>query len=245
MSKTFVIGDIHGGYKALIQVLERAKVTTKDTFIFLGDYVDGWSESVVLIDFLIEWSKTHHCIFLRGNHEEMLLRWLKKEEDNEIWRFHGGQSTVDAYEKITDSTKINSHIAFLTNLKEYHLDNQNRLFVHAGFTNIKGIEYEYFRPMFWWDRTLWETTLALDSRMDKADINYPKRLNLYKEIFIGHTPTIYLGVHQPLNIANVWNIDTGAAFTGRVSIMDIDTYEFWQSDPLPELYPDEIGRNKK
>ncbi len=245
MSKTFVIGDIHGGYKALIQVLERAKVTTKDTFIFLGDYVDGWSESVVLIDFLIEWSKTHHCIFLRGNHEEMLLRWLKKEEDNEIWRFHGGQSTVDAYEKITDSTKINSHIAFLTNLKEYHLDNQNRLFVHAGFTNIKGIEYEYFRPMFWWDRTLWETTLALDSRMDKSDINYPKRLNLYKEIFIGHTPTIYLGVHQPLNIANVWNIDTGAAFTGRVSIMDIDTYEFWQSDPLPELYPDEIGRNKK
>ncbi len=245
MSKTFVIGDIHGGYKALIQVLERAKVTTKDTFIFLGDYVDGWSESVVLIDFLIEWGKTHHCIFLRGNHEEMLLRWLKKEEDNEIWRFHGGQSTVDAYEKITDSTKINSHIAFLTNLKEYHLDNQNRLFVHAGFTNIKGIEYEYFRPMFWWDRTLWETTLALDSRMDKSDINYPKRLNLYKEIFIGHTPTIYLGVHQPLNIANVWNIDTGAAFTGRVSIMDIDTYEFWQSDPLPELYPDEIGRNKK
>ncbi len=245
MSKTFVIGDIHGGYKALIQVLERAKVTTKDTFIFLGDYVDGWSESVVLIDFLIEWSKTHHCIFLKGNHEEMLLRWLKKEEDNEIWRFHGGQSTVDAYEKITDSTKINSHIAFLTNLKEYHLDNQNRLFVHAGFTNIKGIEYEYFRPMFWWDRTLWETTLALDSRMDKSDINYPKRLNLYKEIFIGHTPTIYLGVHQPLNIANVWNIDTGAAFTGRVSIMDIDTYEFWQSDPLPELYPDEIGRNKK
>ena len=43
MKKTFVIGDIHGGLKALIQVLERAEVTINDTLIFLGDYVDGWS----------------------------------------------------------------------------------------------------------------------------------------------------------------------------------------------------------
>jgi serine/threonine protein phosphatase 1 len=40
--RTLVIGDIHGGLRAL-QILERAKVTTKDTLIFLGDYVDGWN----------------------------------------------------------------------------------------------------------------------------------------------------------------------------------------------------------
>jgi serine/threonine protein phosphatase 1 len=38
-------------------------------------------------------------------------------------------------------------------------------------------------------------------------------------------------------------MDTGAAFTGSLSIMDVNTKEFWQSDPLPTLYPDEKGRN--
>ena len=45
MHTTYVIGDIHGALKALIQVLEKVQPTTNDTFVFLGDYVDGWSES--------------------------------------------------------------------------------------------------------------------------------------------------------------------------------------------------------
>lgn len=57
--RTLVIGDIHGGLKALTQLLERAKVTTDDQLIFLGDYVDGWSESAQVIQYLIELSKTN------------------------------------------------------------------------------------------------------------------------------------------------------------------------------------------
>jgi serine/threonine protein phosphatase 1 len=56
--KTFVIGDIHGGLKALVQVLERATVSKNDTLIFLGDFVDGWSESPAVLDFLIALEKT-------------------------------------------------------------------------------------------------------------------------------------------------------------------------------------------
>ncbi len=37
--------------------------------------------------------------------------------------------------------------------------------------------------------------------------------------------------------------DTGAAFKGPLSIMDIDTKAFWQSDPLHTFYPGERGRN--
>ena len=54
MTNTFVIGDIHGGLRALHQVLERSQVTREDTLIFLGDFVDGWSESPQVLDFLIE-----------------------------------------------------------------------------------------------------------------------------------------------------------------------------------------------
>jgi serine/threonine protein phosphatase 1 len=51
MKRTLVIGDIHGGIKALKQVLQKADVTKEDTLIFLGDYVDGWSESAEVISF--------------------------------------------------------------------------------------------------------------------------------------------------------------------------------------------------
>ena len=40
MTRTLVIGDIHGGLRALHQIMERAKVTANDKLIFLGDYVD-------------------------------------------------------------------------------------------------------------------------------------------------------------------------------------------------------------
>ena len=47
----------------------------------------------------------------------------------------------------------------------------------------------------------------------------------------------------PVQKANIWNVDTGAAFKGPITVMDIDTKKFWQSDKVTDLYPDEIGRN--
>ena len=57
MNRTLVIGDIHGGLRALPQALERAHVHDTDTLIFLGDYVDGWSESAQVVEYLLELEK--------------------------------------------------------------------------------------------------------------------------------------------------------------------------------------------
>lgn len=76
MVRTLAIGDIHGGFKALIQVLEKAGVTEKDTLIFLGDYVNGWSGSSRVIQFLIELSGRQECIFIKGNHDAWCEDWL-------------------------------------------------------------------------------------------------------------------------------------------------------------------------
>lgn len=123
------------------------------------------------------------------------------------------------------------------------MDSSDRLFLHAGFTNLKGIEHEYFPKTFYWDRTLWELALSLNPKLNKDDQFYPKRLSHYKEIYIGHTPVTRMGKTTPQNVANVWNIDTGAAFKGPLSIIDIDTKEVWQSDPVYIFYPNENGRN--
>ena len=244
-NRTLVIGDIHGGLRALHQIMERAKVTTNDTLIFLGDYVDGWSESPQVIDYLIDLGKKQNCIFIRGNHDELLQFWLSgqnKNFDEKMWFKHGGESTALAYKNVAKEV-LERHIEFLKSLQNYHLDEQNRLFIHAGFTNINGIDFEYFPKLFYWDRTLWETALALNENLDTTSVFYPKRFTLYHEIYIGHTPVTKIGATVPVQKACVWNVDTGAAFEGPLTIMNIDTKEFWQSEPLYELYCNEKGRN--
>lgn len=240
--KTFVIGDIHGGLKALIQILNKISLSKQDRLIFLGDYVDGWSESPYVLNYLIELNKTQNCIFIKGNHDDLLLNYLKTNTYNKEWFIHGGKSTIEAYKTI-NSKIIEKHILFLNKLEPYFLDEENRLFLHAGFTNLKGVEFEYFKPSFYWDRTLWETALCLNPNLSKENELYPSRLKLYKEIYIGHTPVTKIGKTTPFQAANVWNIDTGAAFKGPLTILDIETKQFWQSQPLIELYPNENGRN--
>jgi serine/threonine protein phosphatase 1 len=82
--RTLVIGDIHGGLRALHQIMERAKVTKEDTLIFLGDYVDGWSQSPQVLDYLIELNTTNNCVFIRGNHDELLLHWLRQQRQSYV-----------------------------------------------------------------------------------------------------------------------------------------------------------------
>ena len=245
MNRTLVIGDIHGGLRALHQIMERAKVTAKDTLIFLGDYVDGWSESPQVIDYLMELEKKQNCVFIRGNHDELVLDWLthnNKNIDEGMWFKHGGEATVLAYANVSNEKK-QVHIEFLNSLIDYYLDDENRLFIHAGFTNMNGVKSEYFPKMFCWDRSLWEMALAMDATLKKDSFYYPKRLTLYHEIYIGHTPVTRIGETTPIKKACIWNIDTGAAFHGPLTIMDIHTKEFWQSEPLNQLYFSEKGRN--
>lgn len=243
--RVLVIGDIHGGLLALQEILSNANVGSNDKLIFLGDYVDGWSHSPQVLDFLINLQEKQQCIFIRGNHDQLLLDWLEKSKTNfneEMWFKHGGEATVKAYNLIS-AVKRQVHVEFLKSLQNYYIDNQNRLFVHAGFTNLNGVAFEYFPELFYWDRTLWETALSLDTTIDTSSAYYPKRFSNYKEIFIGHTPVTKINETKPLKYANVWNVDTGAAFCGSLTIMDVDSKEYWQSKPLNLLYPDEKGRN--
>lgn len=242
MKKTIAIGDIHGGLRALVQLLKEINITPEDELIFLGDYVDGWSDSANVVSHLIELSKQNTCIFIRGNHDDLAQSWLKTGEFNEQWLQHGGQSSIDAYRKFS-SEEIANHIQFYEQMLNYYIDKENRLFVHAGFTSIHGPEREYHETGYYWDRTLWETAMSLDKKLPKDHKYYPKRLKLFSEIYIGHTPVTRMGESKPVNLANIWNIDTGAAFKGKLSGIDIDSKEVWQSEPVYELYPEEEGRN--
>lgn len=241
--RTFTIGDIHGGLKALVQLIERLELQYNDTLIFLGDYVDGWSESAQVLDYLIDLETRYDCIFIKGNHDVYCENWLKSGETNDIWLFHGGKMTIESYKRYTHKEK-KVHLQFLERMKLFHVDTENRLFIHAGFTSMHGPAKEMYESNYNWDRTLWEMALTMDKRIQKDALVYPKRLLLFKEIYIGHTPTTRYDVTVPMQGCNVWNVDTGAAFKGKLSALNIDTKEVVQTEPVNQLYPDELGRNE-
>lgn len=241
--RTIAIGDIHGGLKALIQLLNKLEIKDDDNLIFMGDYVDGWSDSAQVVQFLIDLSEKINCIFIKGNHDVWCENWLRSGDVNPTWYIHGGKETMESYDGFSSEEKA-KHLVFFENLKMYFIDDKNRLFLHAGYTSMHGVEKEVYKETLYFDRTLWEMALALDENISKDSLLYPKRLRHYHEIYIGHTPTTNFSVGVPMHAVNIWNIDTGAAFKGKITGMDIETKDFLQSDDVYMLYPDETGRNK-
>ena len=239
--RTFAIGDIHGGFRALKQLIERLELTPNDKLIFLGDYVDGWSEAAQTIDYLIELENKYSCVFIKGNHDLWSEQWLRDGTKFISWFMHGGKETVDSYYNYSEPQKF-FHLQFFEKMKNYYV-HENRLFIHAGFSSMHGPDKEHYESNYSWDRTLWELALAMDSKLKKDSSAYPKRLKLYKEIYIGHTPTLNYGEDKPMNRVNVWNVDTGAAFNGPLSALNIETKEIIQSDIVKTMYPNERGRN--
>lgn len=243
MARTLVVGDIHGALKALQQLISKVELLEDDRLIFLGDYVDGWSESAAVIDLLIELDKKYNCVFIKGNHDVWAEQWLKAAPPDSTWLFNGGLQTIKSYDNYTTARCL-QHLEFYNRMKNYFVDEKKRLFIHAGFSSMHGPDKEHHESNYFWDRTLWEMARTMDKHIAKNSLLYPKRLLHFREIYIGHTPTTEYEVYEPMQACNVWNIDTGVAFNGKLSAMDIDTRELWQSDVVQQLYPNEKGRNK-
>jgi len=220
----------------LIQVLEKAGITSADKLIFLGDYVDGWSESAQVLEYLIDLEKTNSCIFIKRNHDAWCEEWLRTGVANTTWMQHGGAVSIESFQEINDG-KRSEILLFFAKMKMYYVDNKNRLFIHAGFTSMHGPEKEVYATNYCWDRTLWEVALSMDSSLKRNSAVFPKRLKLFEEIYIGHTPTLNYDIDTPMNRCNVWNIDTGAGFIGKLTVLDVSTKQFWQSEAVQNFIP--------
>lgn len=230
--RTLVLGDIHGAAKALDQVLERSKFdpTNGDRIIFLGDICDGWSETVRAMDILMAIPKDN-LIWLKGNHDEWTLTWLKSDWAQHMWVSQGGRATMDSFREAELDTveQRKPYAEALWDALWYHIED-NKCFVHGG------LGWSGFHPM-----KLSEEALIWDREMLQCAKD-GKAVEGFDEVYVGHTSTTFFGTTEPLNLMNVWDIDTGAGWSGKLTIMDIDTKEFWQSDLAPDLYPEEVGR---
>ena len=233
MGKVFTVGDCHNNYKALIQCFERSSFNyEEDKLIFLGDIYDGYPDAYECAEELL---KIKNLILLNGNHDFWTYNYFTKGSLDYLHLSQGGQATVNSYR---EHGIPNSHIKLLERAIPYYIDDENRLFVHGGFDVDSPIDEQSLHDLMW-NRYLAE--YAYQCHYTKS-CDIPKKLQLYNEIFVGHTTTEMYNSILPLHLCNLWMLDTGAGYSGPLTIMNIETHEYWQSDLGSKLYGPNQGR---
>jgi len=228
--KRFAIGDIHGRIGALKQVLKESKFNyKKDKLIVLGDIVDGGPDAFGVIEELL---KIKNIVYIIGNHDRWFMKHIRQGWTGELWIQQGGQVTLESYgaalgwhktitderEVITDAVIPVTHQEFLNRGTYYHIED-NMVFVHGGFNPTIPIEKETHSNLVW-DREL-------------IDYAIGHKIEGWDKVFVGHSTTLCFGSTLPRKRNNLWMMDTGAGHSGKLTIMDIDTEEYWQSELQP------------
>lgn len=222
-----MLGDIHGAHKALLQCFERASFDyEKDHLIALGDVADGWPETRQCVDELL---KIKNLTYVLGNHDFWTLEWMETGFAEDVWFAQGGKATVESYRDGVPDT----HVSFLKKALPY-FKLGDKVFVHAGINPRIPLEHHSMQTLLW-DRLLAQMAI------EHYQVEDEKNLTGFEAVYIGHTP---ISGRKPLKACDVWLMDTGAGWSGVLSIMNIETEEYFTSDPVPELYPGIEGRKK-
>ena len=223
---TYVMGDIHGYYEELVDVLDQCGFDyDNDRLISLGDVCDRGNNVVECIRHL---KTIKNLIYIKGNHDDWTEQWLTPKivkgawgihhDDYRLWYSQGGMKTTKSIEKHDAHEEV---FEFLQNAVLYHVDDHN-LYVHGGLRNPDEPAERQTPHDLMWDR-------SLVSRARFESISTEPTVKQYDLCFVGHTPTIYYESTVPVKYNNVWMMDTGICYDGKLSIMDVQTNEFWQN----------------
>jgi serine/threonine protein phosphatase 1 len=208
--RKFAIGDIHGCVDKLDDLLAKIDPRPDDVLIFLGDYIDRGEHPKEVIDTLIKLSSNCKCIFLKGNHEDMLIEFIKGGTNRNMFRSNGGDMTVLCYTgKKTASGKVlegmipQDHWKFITDLKWLHED-EKYIYVHAGIRAGIPLVFQDRMDLIWIRREFHDTPTGFD-----------------KKIIFGHCPFI-----EPFVRNDKIGIDTGAVYGRYLTAIELPSERF-------------------
>lgn len=210
----FLIGDIHGEITALNALLARAEADFPDhRIICVGDFVDRGTDSAAVLARLVQLSKERpNTVFIRGNHEDMMLAFLDDPEtEGNRWLRHGGLQTMASFDgpPLGESNSPEALRAGQEHLKSRIQDeiepwlrglarswtSGNVTAVHAAADPSKPIDEQQSRHLTWGHRDF-----GLRPRSDGMWIVH------------GHNIVDFPGERN-----GVISIDTGAYATGRLT----------------------------
>lgn len=224
-SVIYAVGDVHGRHDLLAPLLARivadaAGFRVRPQVVFLGDYIDrgeGARESIELLRGL-SGRGVVDPVFLMGNHEQMLLRFLRDPGEGERWLRYGGLQTLLSYGvsgvtalragdealRVRDEliAAMGPHLAFIEALRPCHRAG-NVFFSHAGADPELPTEEQPVETLLWGcDRF---------RRVDRGD-----------GVWVVHGHFV---VERPTAERGRIPVDTGAYFSGRLTAVRISAGE--------------------
>ena len=215
------MGDVHGRSDLLERLLAAIdadcehRPVRRPIVVFVGDYIDRGPDSRNVLDLLLQWRQAREAVFLRGNHETFLPRFLADPGSLDEWRRYGGLETLLSYglkpsinTDRDEQTRLAAqfadvlppqHLDFLQSL-ELTFSCGDYLFVHAGVRPGIPIHQQTEDDLLW----IRDDFLNWEEPFERFVVH-------------GHTP-----VNQPELRPNRINIDTGAYATGRLTCIVIE-----------------------
>ena len=225
----YAVGDIHGQrdkLRSLLGLLKEEGMSDADLLVFVGDYVDRGPNTAGVIETLLSLKASRpNTVFLRGNHEQMMLDARHRFDaafdlendcgnaDSGIyWFTEGGQQTLHSYGSPRGRRWFEiicyEHWEFLRATKIEYVETAYH-FVHAGLLP-PGVKWSM--ADFVTDPRLW-----IRYEFIASDHDFDGRT-----VVFGHTPT---RDGKPLVLKNKVAIDTGAGIGGPLTAVG-----------LPEIY---------
>lgn len=216
--RLLAIGDIHGCFGKLSALVEQVAPGQDDRVIFLGDYIDRGSQSRQVLEFLIDFrARFPATVYLRGNHEQMLLDARGGDPYAvALYLQNGGLATLDCYGGGFDRLP-SEHLAFIGGLPCLH-EEQSFVFAHAGLRPEMAIDRQSERDL------LWIRDSFLSSTYDWG-----------KVVVHGHTPspsvefrTNRIGIDTGAFMAERQGYDPALGY-GLLTCIDLGSKRLWQT----------------
>ena len=192
----YAVGDIHGSLSKLEIMLPLIRQDhdpdVSNTIVFLGDYIDRGPDSRQVVELLMtEPLKGFKHVFLRGNHEDMMVKAMDGDSRMmRIWVNNGGATTLKNFED-SPALRIDRCVAWMRELP-YYYEKYGYLFVHAGIRPRLPLSYQQTEDMMW---------IREEFTNSEEDHGYV--------VVHGHTP-----LPKHYEGPNRINLDTGACYGG-------------------------------
>lgn len=207
VGRDFVIGDLHGHFRVLDNVLEQVGFDkTKDRCFSVGDLVDRGPDSADFDHYIFE--SWFHAV--RGNHEQIQLQ--RGHDDH--YRYHnGGSWFVDLWEDRRNS--VRAKLGQLPVAIEVETKNGKIGLVHA---NVPGDNWDFFTKSL----VDWSEKIVQFATWDRSRWRYSDRVTqpvqMIDHVFVGHCAH-----NQVRHSHNVTDLDTGCGYEGgRLTLWSID-----------------------
>ncbi|MBO0357876.1 polynucleotide kinase-phosphatase [Hymenobacter sp. BT186] len=238
-----IIGDVHGCYTELVQLLTQLGYTVEEQpvtdardlgvrvttpagrrALFLGDLVDRGPASPQVLRLVMSMVQGGQALCVPGNHDIKLLRYLNGKQVNEQ---HGFAETVAQLASESDTFKSQVR-QFLDGLvSHYVLDGGKLVVAHAGMREeMQGRGSGAVRAF----ALFGETTGEIDEFGLPVRYNWASEYRGRAMVVYGHTP-----VPDPEWLNNTIDIDTGCVFGGHLTALRYPEREL-VSVPAAEVY---------